>query len=184
GRGAGASGASPPSGIRTPSAAAGGSHRPPPRPRFPSPVLLLPSAGIAQEGTMARSLLALFLRLVLPAGLLPAVGARRGRLAAPPALAAVTSWPARLSALAPAALVSLLGWVVVGIELVLGLLALLGLRPRQAALVAGVLLSAVAVAMALRDGLAAPFHAALFAVAGLSFAIHQIGAGRFSVDGG
>lgn len=133
---------------------------------------------------MARSLLALFLRVVLAAGLLAAVGARFGLVGAPAAFDALTWWTARLWGLAPAALVSLLGWVVVGIELVLGLMVLLGLRTRQAALVAGVLLSAVAVAMALRDGLAAPFHAALFAVAGLSFAIHQIGAGRFSVDGG
>ena len=133
---------------------------------------------------MGRSLVSLLLRLALALGLLAAVGARFGIIGAPAGFDALTYWTSRLWGLAPASIVPVLGWVVTVVELVLGLLLLLGLRTRHAALATGVLFLAVAVAMSLRSGLEAPFHAAIFLTAGAAFALQAMGAGRLALDRG
>jgi uncharacterized membrane protein YphA (DoxX/SURF4 family) len=133
---------------------------------------------------MGRSLVPLFLRLALAVGLLAAVGARFGLIGAPAGFDALTYWTTRLWGFAPASIVPILGWIVTTVELVLGLLLLLGLRTRPAALVTGVLFLAVAAAMSFRSGLEAPFHAAIFLTAAASFAVQAMGAGRLSLDRG
>ena len=131
---------------------------------------------------MARSLLPLFLRLILASGLLTAAGARFGLIAAPAAWDAFSRWTTRLWGLAPLSIQPVLGWVVVGIEIVLGLLILVGFRTRQMALATGVLLLATALAMWLRAGIQSPFHAAVFAYAGVAFTLAALGPGRIAIE--
>ena len=167
--------------VRPPSAHIGGVH--PTQAPCVSPLLLLGSRRKQLEYAMARSLVALFLRAVLAFGLLAAGGAALGLVGAPAGFDALSWWTSRLWGLAPAAIVPFLSWTVMVVELILALLLLLGLRTRTAALVTGVLFLAVAAAMTLRMGIEAPFHAAIFAIAGVAFAIQTIGAGRVSFDG-
>lgn len=131
---------------------------------------------------MLRSLLPLYLRLVLASGLLAAAGARFGFIAAPAGWDALTRWTTRLWGLAPASVQPLLGWVVLAIQIVLGLLLLVGFRTRQMALATGVLLAAAAIAMAWRAGIQAPWYAGVFAYAGVAFTLAALGPGRISIE--
>lgn len=133
---------------------------------------------------MGRTLVSLLLRLVLAAGLLASVGARFKLLDAPASFDSFTFWTSRLWGLAPSSIVPALEWVVIVLAAVLGAMLLLGLRTRPVALTTGILFLAVGVAMALQTGIKAPFHAAVFTTAGAAFAVHLIGAGRASLDGG
>lgn len=133
---------------------------------------------------MGRSLVSLLLRLVLAAGLFASVGARFKLVDAPAGFDAFTYWTARLWGLAPASVIPVFEWVVFGVALVLGAMLLLGLRTRPAALATGILFLVVGIAMTLQIGFKAPFHAAVFTTAGAAFAVHLLGAGRASLDGG
>jgi len=146
--------------------------------------LLLPAREVARrKQSMGRSLVALFLRVVLAFGLLAAVGARFGLFDAPAAFDSFAFWTTRLFGLAPQAIVPVMRWIVPVLELVLALLLLVGVRTRLAALVTGILFVAVAAAMSIHAGWTAPFHAAVLTTAAAAFALQAIGAGRVSLDG-
>jgi putative oxidoreductase len=134
-------------------------------------------------------LAAAFLRLALGAGFLSAVADRLGFWGPPGA--SLVSWgnfhnflayTARLNPWCPNAYLPLLGVVVTVAEAGLGILLILGIASRVAALLTGVLTLAFAAAMTLVLGIHAPLIYSVFPFSAASFVLASQAPDKLSID--
>lgn len=115
-----------------------------------------------------RQIVPVYLRLALGVGFLSAVADRLG-LWGPPGADGVAwgsfgpflDYTAVLNPWAPAALVPAIGWTVTGLEVVVGVLLLVGYRIRITALAAGLMLAAFGVGMTWGTGLKSALDASV-----------------------
>jgi uncharacterized membrane protein YphA (DoxX/SURF4 family) len=134
---------------------------------------------------------ALFLRLALGASFLSAVADRFGLWGAygRPHVAwgnfgRFAQYTGQLNWFMPKALVTPLAWTSTALEFALGLLLVLGLFTRSAALLSGLLLLAFAVAMTLALGVKAPLDLSVFTASAGAFLLAATGGQSYlSVDG-
>ncbi len=91
-------------------------------------------------------------------------------------------YTAQLNPWAPAALIPMLAWASTVAELVLGVLLILGLFTRWAALLSGILLLIFAGGMSIGTGLKSALNYSVFSAAAAAFALVVLGAGPWSVD--
>lgn len=144
-----------------------------------------PGVELSQESSWAAA----FLRLALGAGFLSAVADRIG-LWGPPG-APMVSWgnfhnfllyTAKLSPWCPAAWIPALGAVVTFAEAGLGILLILGLFSRLAALLTGAITLAFAAAMTFVIGVHAPLIYSVFPFSAASFLLATLAPDRLSID--
>lgn len=138
----------------------------------------------------AQEYIALFLRLALGAAFLSAVADRFG-LWGPPgdpgvawgAMGPFLAYTAELNPWAPAGLVPVLGWVATVLEVLLGVLLVLGLQTRRAAFGSGVLLFVFAMAMALAGDLKGVLDASVLTASAAALLLATHPAYRLGLDG-
>jgi uncharacterized membrane protein YphA (DoxX/SURF4 family) len=137
-----------------------------------------------------RRVAPVFLRLALGGAFLSAVADRFG-LWGPPGttnaswgdFAHFMRYTAQLNPWAPAALIPVLAWAATAAELALGVLLVLGLFTRGAALSSGILLLMFAGGMSMGTGLKSVLNYSVFSAAAAAFTLATLGAGPWSVDG-
>ena len=137
-----------------------------------------------------RRMAPVFLRLALGGAFVSAVADRFGLWG--PAGTKNASWgdfahfmqyTAQVNPWAPAALIPMLAWASTVAELVLGVLLILGLFTRWAALLSGILLVMFAAGMSMGTGLKSALNYSVFPAAAAAFTLVVLGAGPWSVDG-
>lgn len=137
-----------------------------------------------------RRMAPVFLRLALGGAFVSAVADRFGLWG--PAGTKNASWgdfahfmqyTAQVNPWAPAALIPMLAWASTVAELVLGVLLILGLFTRRAALLSGILLLMFAAGMSMGTGLKSALNYSVFSAAAAAFTLVVLGAGPWSVDG-
>jgi uncharacterized membrane protein YphA (DoxX/SURF4 family) len=118
----------------------------------------------------------LFARLALGAGFLSAVADRFGIWGASGAtnvawgdFGSFTAYAAKLNPWAPDALVPLVAWTATFLEIVLGILLIVGWQTRWVALASGVILLLFALGMTVGTGIKTAFDASVFAASALGF---------------
>lgn len=131
--------------------------------------------------------LALFIRVVLAAGFLSAVGDRLGLWGSPGAsgvawgdFASYQAYTGHLTPWAPPSLVPVLAWVATVAEVVLAMWLLSGWRIRLGGLLSGLLLLSFAFGMVLHAGIKAPLDYSVLAAAGAAFSLSLLGAGALA----
>ena len=136
-----------------------------------------------------RPIAPVFLRLALGGAFLSAVADRFGlwgpvgtRNASWGDFAHFTLYTAQLNPWAPAALIPTLAWAATVAELVLGVLLIVGLFSRWAALLSGILLLIFAGGMSMGTGLKSALNYSVFSAAAGAFTLVVLGAGPWSVD--
>ncbi|MFL5578567.1 MAG: MauE/DoxX family redox-associated membrane protein [Gemmatimonadaceae bacterium] len=130
-----------------------------------------------------------YLRLALAAGFLTAVADRFG-LWGPPGATNVAwgdfghflAYTATLNPYLPAAWIPPLGWVVTVAEVGLGGALLIGVRTREAAFAAGVLLLLFALGMTVGTGVKSALNASVFSASGGAFLLAHARQYAWSVD--
>jgi len=137
-----------------------------------------------------RRIAPVFLRLALGGAFLSAVADRFGlwghagtKNASWGDFAHFMQYTAQLNPWAPAALIPMLAWASTVAELVLGVLLVLGLFTRWAALLSGMLLLMFASGMTMGTGVKSALNYSVFSAAAAAFTLVVLGAGPWSVDG-
>lgn len=141
------------------------------------------------RGGLARSLVALYLRLALGIGFLSAVADRIGfwgepgeRNVAWGSFERFLDYTATLNFYWPAGWIEPLGWFVTFAELFLGVMLILGYFTRQVAVASGVLLALFALGMSLGTGVKTALDASVFSASAGAFALAFLTRGRFGLD--
>lgn len=142
-----------------------------------------------KEGSAMRNLISFFLRLALGTGFLSAVADRFGLWGAPgsPSVAwgnfhDFLLYTAKLNPWCPAPLLPALGWTATLAETALGVLLIVGLFRRIAAILSGLLTLCFAFAMSFVLGVHAPLNYSVFVCSAASFLLALHDEDRWSLD--
>ncbi|MES2744750.1 MAG: DoxX protein [Bdellovibrionota bacterium] len=122
-----------------------------------------------------------FLRLALSASFLSAVADRFGfwGVAGAPGVAwgnfdSFTAYTGTLIPLAPMAVIPAMAWLATVLEVILGLLLIVGFRIRDVALLSGLLLLVFALSMTFTLGIKAPLDYSVYSASAAAFALYVL----------
>lgn len=130
-----------------------------------------------------------FLRFALGIAFLSAVADRFGLWGAPGAtnvawgnFDSFLTYTAKLNFFLPNSLISVVGWLATGAEIVLGILLIVGFRIRETAFISGVMLILFAAAMTLALGVKVPLDYSVFAASAGAFLLAAQDESPWSID--
>lgn len=137
----------------------------------------------------ARNLISFYLRLALGVDFLSAVADRFG-LWGPPgshnvewgSFSKFVAYTAKVDPFAPAHTAPTVAGIVTALEIVFGVLLILGFRTRTTAFLSGILLGVFAVGMSLGTGAKSAFDASVFTSSAAAFALVAFGPSAWSID--
>lgn len=137
----------------------------------------------------ARNLISIYLRLALGVDFLSAVADRFGLWGPPGAhnvewgnYSKFVAYTAKVDPFAPARTANTVAGIITALEIVFGVMLILGFRTRFTAFLSGILLGIFAVGMSLGTGAKSAFDASVFTSSAAAFALVGFGASSWSID--